>query len=149
MSGTHQILVVDDSDETVAYFTEILEEYGYEYAVARDGKAALEAIRNNRPDLVLLDVMMPRRSGVSVFQKINRDPDLKGIPIIIITGASRATGVEMSTGEETPKKTYEDDLAREFGIQLREQLQNLAPQGFLEKPVKPEQLISKIKSLLG
>ena len=149
MSDTHRILIVDDSDEIVAYYTEILEEHGYEYSVANDGKTAIESMRKNRPDLVLLDVMMPRKNGIAVFKKMKQDPELEGVPVVIITGASRATGVEMTTGEANPKQTYEDDLAREFGVQLREQLQNIAPQGFLEKPVEPEQLISKIRSLLN
>ncbi len=148
MPNAHRILIVDDSDEIVAYFTEVLEEHGYEYSVAQDGKTAIESMRQNRPDLVLLDVMMPRKSGVAVFNKMRQDPELAGVPVVIITGASKATGVEMTTGEENPKKTYEDDLVREFGLKLREQLMNLTPQGFLEKPVEPEQLISKIKSLL-
>ena len=149
MPNTHKILVVDDSDEIIAYFTEILEEHGYEYFVAQDGKTAIELMRQNRPDLVLLDVMMPRKSGIAVFNKMKRDPELAGVPVVIITGASKATGVEMTTGEENPKETYQDDLAREFGVQLREQLQGLTPQAFLEKPVEPEQLISKIRSLLN
>ncbi len=148
MPNAHRILIVDDSDEIIAYFTEVLEEHGYEYSVAQDGKTAIESMRQNRPDLVLLDVMMPRKSGVAVFNKMRQDPELAGVPVVIITGASKATGVEMTTGEEDPKKTYEDDLVREFGLKLREQLLNLTPQGFLEKPVEPEQLISKIKSLL-
>jgi two-component system phosphate regulon response regulator PhoB len=149
MSGTHRILVVEDSDENLAYVSEILEEHGYEYAVAQDGKAAIEAMRNNRPDLVLLDIMMPRKSGVAVFQQMKRDPNLEKVPVIIITGASEATGVEMKTGAEKPKQSYDDDLARGFGIQLREQLQNLTPEAFLEKPVEPAMLIAKIRSLLG
>jgi CheY-like chemotaxis protein len=106
-------------------------------------------MRENRPDLVLLDVMMPRKNGIAVFKKMRQDSELEGVPVVIITGASEATGVEMTTGEENPKQTYEDDLAREFGVKLREQLQNLKPQGFIEKPVEPEQLISKIRSLLN
>jgi len=148
MSNTHRILIVDDSDEIVAYFTEILEEHGYPYSVAQDGKTAIELMRQNRPDLVLLDVMMPRKSGIAVFNKMKKDPELQKIPIVIVTGASEATGVAMTTGEEDPKESYQDDMTREFGVQLREQLQNLTPEGFLEKPVEPEQLISKIRSLL-
>jgi two-component system phosphate regulon response regulator PhoB len=149
MSNTHHILVIDDSDEIIAFFTEVLEEHGYEYSVAQDGKKALELMNEKRPDLVLLDVMMPRKSGIAVFNRMKKDPELEKIPVVIITGASQATGVEMTTGEETPKETYQDDLTREFGVQLREQLNNLEPQGFLEKPVEPEQLISKIRSLLN
>ena len=149
MPNAHHILIVDDSDEIVAYFTEILEEHGYEYSVARDGKSAIESMRQNRPDLVLLDVMMPRKSGIAVFKNMKKDPELAAVPVVIITGASEVTGVEMTSGEANPKETYQDDMTREFGVQLREQLKNLTPQGFLEKPVEPGQLISKIRSLLN
>jgi CheY-like chemotaxis protein len=149
MSGAHHILVVEDSDESIAYMSEILEEHGYQYAVAQDGKAAMDAMRNKRPDLVLLDIMMPRKSGISVFQQMKRDPNLDKVPVVFVTGASEVTGVEMKTGQEKPRQTYDDDLAREFGLQLREQLSGLKPDGFLEKPVEPARLISAIESLLA
>jgi len=85
MPDAHHILVVDDSDEIVAYYTEILEEHGYRYSVAQDGRTAIESMKQNRPDLVLLDVMMPRKSGVGVFKKMKKDPDLASVPIVIIT----------------------------------------------------------------
>ena len=148
MSNTHRILVVDDNDEIITYFTEILEEHGYEYSVAQDGKTAIESMRQTRPDLVLLDIMMPRKGGIAVFNRMKKDPELATVPIVIVTGASKETGVQMTTGEERPKENYQDDMTREFGAQLRERLQNLTPDGFLEKPVEPEQLISAIRSLL-
>jgi len=149
MPDARRILIVDDSDEIVAYFSEILEEHGYQYVVARNGKEAMEAMKSFRPDLVLLDVMMPRKSGIAVFQQMKKDPGLEKIPIVIVTGASEVTGVDMKSGEEKPKETYDDDLTREFGAQLREKLQSLTPDAFLEKPVEPEALVSKIESLLG
>ena len=149
MPNTHRILIVDDNDEIVAYFSEILEEHGYEYSVAQDGKKAIELMGTSRPDLVLLDIMMPRKGGIAVYNRMKKDPELAAVPIVIVTGASVETGVQMKTGEENPKENYQDDMTREFGVQLRERLQNLTPDGFLEKPVEPEQLISKIKSLLN
>jgi CheY-like chemotaxis protein len=148
MDGARRILIVDDSDEVVAYFSEILESHGYEYQVATNGKDALEALRTHPPDLVLLDVMMPRKSGIAVFHQMKRDPSLEGIPIIIVTGASQVTGVDMTSGEEKPRTTYDDDLTREFGSRLREQLQGLTPDAFLEKPVEPSVLVAQIESLL-
>jgi CheY-like chemotaxis protein len=149
MPDTRRILIVDDSDENIAYFSEILESQGYEYMVAKDGKEAMEVMKNNRPDLVLLDIMMPRRSGVVVFQQMKKDDGLASIPIVIITGASEVTGVDMKSGEEKPRETYDDDLTRGFGARLREKLQSLTPEAFLEKPVEPEALVSKIEELLG
>jgi two-component system phosphate regulon response regulator PhoB len=149
MPDRHRILIVDDSDEVVAFYTEVLEANGYEYAVARNGREAIEAMKASPPELVLLDVMMPRKSGIAVFQQMKKDPNLEKIPIVIITGASEVTGVDMRSGSEQPKQTYDDDLTREFGAQLREKLQSLTPDAFLEKPVEPEALVAKIESLLG
>jgi len=149
MSNTHRILIVDDSDEDVAYYSEILEEQEYEFTIAKDGKEAMEVMRNNPPDLVMLDIMMPRRSGVVVFQQMKRDPNLEKIPIVIISGASMVTGVDMKSGDAQPKTTYDDDLTREFGALLREKLQSIKPDAFIDKPVEPAILVAKIKSLLG
>jgi len=148
MPDTHRILIVDDSEENVTYFSEILEEHGYQYSVARDGKEAMEAMKKHRPDLVLLDIMMPRRSGVVVYQQMKKNAELETVPIIVVTGASEVTGVDMKSGEEKPKETYDDDLTRGFGTLLREKLQSMKPDAFVEKPVDPAVLIARIEELL-
>lgn len=148
MPQDKNVLIVDDSEESVVFLSEILEEHGYPYRVARNGKQALKAMRESRPDLVLLDVMMPQKGGVAVFQEMKKDPELKGIPILIITGASEATGVDMKTGEEKPKESYADDFTRRFGIEVREQLQSLTPEAFIEKPIDPKIIGEKIKEVL-
>jgi len=149
MPDTRRILIVDDSNEQIAYYSEILEAGGYEFMVAKDGREAMDIMKANTPHLVLLDVMMPRKSGIAVFQQMKRDPNLEKIPIIIITGVPEVTGVDMKTGQERPKETYQDDMLREFGSMLREKLQSLTPDDFIEKPVEPAVLIAKIESLLG
>lgn len=149
MPDTRRILIVDDSNEQIVYYSEILEAGGYEFMVAKDGREAMDILKTNTPHLVLLDVIMPRKSGIAVFQQMKRDPNLEKIPIIMITGASEVTGVDMKSGEERPKETYQDDMSREFGSMLREKLQGLTPDGFIEKPVEPAVLIAKIESLLG
>ena len=77
MSDRHRILIVDDSDEVVAFYTEVLEANGYEYAVARNGKEAIEAMKASPPELVLLDIMMPSKSGIAVFQQMKKHQDLE------------------------------------------------------------------------
>ena len=95
MSDAKEVLIVDDSEENVDFMAEILEDQGLPFRVARNGKEAMEALGEKRPDLVLLDVMMPRKSGLKVFQEMKRDSELDGIPIIIVTGLSGATGVDI------------------------------------------------------
>jgi len=149
MSGPKEILIVDDSEVNVVFLSQIVENNGHRFRVARNGKEANMAIKERRPDLVLLDIMMPRKSGLAVFQEMKEDPDLKEIPIIIITGASEITGVDLKTGEEAPKETYGDDVGRRFGVVLHEKLKGLTPDGLIEKPIDPTLLSEKIKELLS
>ncbi len=149
MPQDKDLLIVDDSEESVVFLSEILEEHGYPYRVARNGKEAIKAMREKRPDLVFLDVMMPQKGGIAVYNEMQRDPELKDIPILIITGASEATGVDMRTGEEKPKESYEDDFTRRYGENVRGQLQSLAPQDFIEKPIDPRVIGEKLEELLG
>jgi CheY-like chemotaxis protein len=148
MSNARNILIVDDNEEQVAFLSQILENNKYQYAVARDGAEALNKMQASPPALVLLDIMMPRKSGATVFQQMKKSPDLKSIPVIIITGASQVLGVDMKTGQHKPKESYEDDFSRSFGTVLQEALQGLSPPALIEKPVDPPALIAKIRELL-
>jgi CheY-like chemotaxis protein len=150
MSNVRNILIVDDNEEQVAFLSQILDNNKYQYAVARDGVEALAKMQASPPALVLLDIMMPRKSGVNVFQQMKKSPDLASIPVIIITGASQVLGVDMKTGEHKPKgkESYEDDFSRSFGAVLQEAVQGLSPPALIEKPIDPPALIAKIRELL-
>jgi len=148
MSNVRNILIVDDNEEQVAFLSQILDNNGYQYAVAHNGVEALAKMQASPPALVLLDIMMPRKSGVNVFQQMKKSPDLASIPVIIITGASQVLGVDMKTGEHKPKESYEDDFSRSFGAVLQETLQGLSPPALIEKPIDPPALIAKMRELL-
>ena len=148
MSEAKEVLIVDDNEANVIFLAQILEDNGFRFRVARDGKEALAALEESPPDLVLLDVMMPRKSGVHVFSHMKGEPDLSGIPVIFITGATEATGVSVKTGEVRPKETYGDDLARGMGTALHDALKEAKPDGFIEKPIEPQSLVAKVKELL-
>ncbi|MBU0742419.1 response regulator [bacterium] len=143
------VLIVDDSEECVIYLTEILEEMGCPYRVARNGKEGMQAVRDKRPDLVLLDLMMPQKGGIAVYQEMKRDPELEKVPIFIITGASEATGVDMISGEPLPTESYGDDFTRRFGVKVHGQLKSLAPDVFIEKPIDHEDVARRIKDVLS
>ena len=149
MPEPKEILIVDDSEANVAFLSQIVEDNGHQFRVARNGQEANAAMKERRPDLVLLDLMMPRKSGINVFQEMKEDPDLSEILIIIITGASEVTGVDIKTGEEAPKETYGDDVAHRIGAVLHEKLSGLTPDGFIEKPIDPALLSEKIEELLS
>jgi two-component system alkaline phosphatase synthesis response regulator PhoP len=149
MSEEKDVLIVDDNEECVIYLTEILEDLGYPYRVARNGKEGLEAIRAKKPDLLLLDLMMPRKGGIAMYQEMKKDPELEGVPIFIITGASEATGVDMLTGDHEPAADSGEDFQRRFGDRLRDQIQAIAPDVFIEKPIDHEDVARRIKAVLA
>ena len=80
-----KILLVDDSPTAILWQRMILEEDKYEIVVATDGEEGIRVARAERPDLVLLDVMMPRMSGFDALRAIRADDDLRDTPIIMVT----------------------------------------------------------------
>lgn len=80
-----KILVVDDSSTNNTLCKIILEKRGYEAIVLEDGRKAIETIRKERPDLVLLDLMMPEEDGFSILKKINEDKTIAKTPVIIVS----------------------------------------------------------------
>jgi CheY-like chemotaxis protein len=148
MSDPQQILIVEDNPETEIFLSQILEDHGYHYQVARNGLEAISAVRQTRPALVLLDIMMPVKSGIHVFREMKSDLDLENIPIIVVTGMSQATGVDLHTGEKGPKQDEGDVVAQQFGSVLGEKIRELAPDGLVEKPINPAVLIDQIQRLL-
>ena len=84
----NRILIVDDEPNIVVSLEFLMRREGYEVSVARDGEEGLASIRAELPDLVLLDVMMPKLSGYDVCQEVRSDPALAGIRIVLLTAAS-------------------------------------------------------------
>jgi CheY-like chemotaxis protein len=87
MSAT--VLVVDDNEDNVAIVSGILLDRGYEVRIARDGPGALESVRQQRPDVVLLDMMMPGMDGMQVLDHLKRNPGSGSIPVVMVTAKSK------------------------------------------------------------
>jgi CheY-like chemotaxis protein len=149
MSDLTHLLIVEDTEETAVFLSQILEDHGYQYQVARNGVEAISAVRENRPELVLLDIMMPKKSGIHVFREIKSDPDLKDIPVIVVTGLSDVTGVDVQTGQEEPNEDEGDVVAHQLGSVLGDNVRDMRPDGLVEKPINPSALIGQIQSLLS
>ncbi len=90
---TKRILVVDDEPNIVVALEYLMRESGFDVRAARDGDEALAAVADFRPDLVLLDVMMPVRDGYQVVRKIRDNPELAGVKILMLTAKGRETEV--------------------------------------------------------
>ena len=116
------VLIADDEPNIVISLEYLLEQAGYRVVVARDGQEALDAIERERPDLVLLDVMLPRLSGFDVCQKIRENPAMQGVRVMMLTAKGRE--VEMSKGLALGADVYvtKPFSTRELLAQVAEQL---------------------------
>lgn len=93
---TYKILIADDEPNIVLSLEFLMEQNGYQVAVARDGEQALREMAAFQPDLVLLDVMMPLRSGYEVCQRIRENPDWARVKIVMLSAKGR--DLEVSQG---------------------------------------------------
>jgi DNA-binding response OmpR family regulator len=117
------ILVVDDEPNILLSLEYLMEQAGYEVRSARDGEAALAEIERAPPDLVLLDVMMPKRDGFEVCQLIRARPEWRDIKVIMLTAKGR-------------------EIEREKGI-------SLGADDYVTKPFATRELVDKVRQTLG
>jgi CheY-like chemotaxis protein len=113
------VLICDDEEVMRALVRAVLEGEDYAIAEARDGDESLELIRRLRPDLVILDMMMPGRSGLEVLKEIRGDPELAGTPVIMLTARAQASDREAvsraGADRYLPKPFHLADLAAAVG----------------------------------
>ena len=84
----HKIMIVDDDPYIVKYMVDILTDNGYATCYASDGSEALDIVKREKPDLVTLDLEMPNEWGPRFYRKMSKDPELKKLPVIVISGLS-------------------------------------------------------------
>jgi len=121
------VLVVDDEEDIVIYLSTALKASGFNVITARDGFEAIEQVKKLTPDLISLDLVMPKRSGVKFYRELIKNKEWAKIPVLVVTGHAR------------------DDLGKA-------DLKNLimsGPEIYLEKPVMPENYIASVKKLIG
>ena len=95
---SHKVLIADDEPNIVISLEYLMKRAGYDVSVARDGQEAIDAIRRERPRLVLLDVMMPKKSGHDVCQELRADEQLKDTLVLMLTAKGRDTDVDKGLG---------------------------------------------------
>jgi DNA-binding response OmpR family regulator len=95
---SHKILIADDEPNILVSLEYLMQREGYAVSVARDGDEALAAILRDRPDLVLLDVMMPKKSGFEVCQEVRANDATRGTLILMLTAKGRDTDVAKGLG---------------------------------------------------
>ena len=120
------ILVVDDTKSIREIVAFMLRGRGYEVIEAADGQEAREKIKAARPDLVLLDAMLPKVTGFDLCAELKADPDFKSMPILMLTAITKDTG---KSDEYWREKSQADD--------------------FMSKPFKATELVARIEKILG
>jgi twitching motility two-component system response regulator PilH len=126
-----KVLVVDDDPDVRLFSITVLEENGYTPLEATNGEEGMQLIRKELPDLIILDVLMPRESGIRLYRQLKTDKKLDKIPIIILSGITRRSFLRSQKA-----------LTEFGGTEVPE------PKTYLEKPVEPEELAAAIKAAL-
>jgi two-component system phosphate regulon response regulator PhoB len=126
------ILSVDDDPDIVTSVETIIEETGHNAITATNGEEGLAKVRDERPDLVIMDVLMPKQSGIKMYRELKTDEALKHIPVIIHSGIAKRTFLR----SQEALTEFGDDPVPE-------------PAAYLEKPVEPEELAAMITKLIG
>ena len=126
-----KVLVVDDELDMRTFITTLLETNGYKPISAVDGREGLEIARRSRPALIILDVMMPKESGINMYRELKQDPALQGIPVIMLSALSKKTFfhsqkvLDEYRGEQVPE-----------------------PSAYIEKPPEPDELLNAVSHSL-
>lgn len=126
------IMIIEDEADIRDYLMAVLEDNGYRTCSIEEHEAVPEAMAIHKPDMVIMDIMMPKRSGISIYKELRGSPEFSDIPVALITGV--APGIEfMGSGF----RLFVDDPTME------------PPDGFVEKPVDLSVLLRLIENLIA
>ena len=121
------IIITDDDPDIVENLVTILGTQPYRLATARDGKQCLALIKLERPDLLILDMLMPRMDGWGVIRELRSDPLYADLPIMVLT----------TVIEDASRRRYELEVGMEMDVQ-----------DYVQKPAKPAELLQRVEKLL-
>lgn len=124
------ILVIEDEPDVQLYLKTVLEEAGFQVMTADNGKQALDRIKERKPDLISLDLEMPKMRGVKLLEYLQRNPAWANIPFIIVTSHMR---------DDIGKRDMEEMKAKKILI---------GPHAFMEKPIIPDEYVKRIRRAL-
>ncbi len=127
-----KVLVVDDELDMRVFISTLLETNGFKPIRAEDGQQGLALAKQHKPALVIMDVMMPKESGIFLYRELKTDPELRNIPIIVCSALSKKTFFH----SQKVLDEYEGNLLGE-------------PNVYIEKPPEPEELLEAVQQVLG
>ena len=129
---TKHVLIVEDEPDFAALLRSILVNAGYTVATAYNSDEAIAQVRATKPDVITLDMQMPRESGALFYRKLKRDEALRDIPVVVVTGVTR---------DDADMKTLARSLLEPDNVPH--------PEAFLEKPVDGPSLLKTIQEVMS
>jgi twitching motility two-component system response regulator PilH len=127
-----KVLIIDDEDDARAFCSSVVVNSGYEPLIAMNGEEGIRKVREEKPDLVILDVLMPKQSGIRMYRELRTDPQFRGIPVIVLSAIAKKTFLRSQSA-----------LA-EFGDAPVPE-----PEAYIEKPAEPEEMEAMVKKLIS
>jgi CheY-like chemotaxis protein len=124
------VLAVDDDQDHISGVQLVLENAGYRVIDASNGAEGIRRAREEKPALIILDILMQEKDGLTTFEELRADEELSDIPVVMLT----------SVNEKLSFIFTEDDMKAAYGK---------GPSAFFEKPVRPETLLQTVRDLIG
>jgi CheY-like chemotaxis protein len=127
-----KVLIVEDEMDMRIFLTTLLDTSGYKPIIALNGEEGEKKALSERPDLILLDIMMPKEGGVRLYRKLKTNPSLSSIPVLVISAISKKTFIH----SQKTIDSYKGEAIPE-------------PEGYIEKPPDPDELLQEIERILS
>lgn len=121
-----KILIVEDEEDPRKYLELLLKENGFDTVMAEDGLEAMSRVKEHKPDAILLDILMPRETGIKFYRDLKKDPQYSKIPVIVVSGATQYEPLFQLDRKALPK-----------------------PFAFVEKPINKDDLVAKVKEAVA
>ncbi len=145
-----KVMVIDDDKNAVKFLSVLLSENGYEPIVAYDGKEGLQKIEEHDVALIVLDVMMPKKTGFVLFKQLKMRDEYKDIPILMLTAVAASLTELDAEKEDTFERPY-DSLRESLRKAIREMRESgdVRPDMFVDKPVDPDAFVERVRGLIS
>jgi CheY-like chemotaxis protein len=145
-----RVMIIDDDENATKFLSILLEENGYETVTALDGREGVDKLQENPVDLIVLDVMMPKRTGFVVFKQLKRDEKLRDIPVLMLTAVAASLADMDAEADDTFSRPF-DGLRESLRKTIREMREegDVKPDMFVDKPVDPDSFLEKVRELIG
>jgi CheY-like chemotaxis protein len=127
-----KILVIDDEPDICAYLTALLEDNGFEAVSTTDGDAGVALARKDPPALICLDIMMPKRTGIALYEDLKRDPATRNTPVVFISAFNQLQDLQLP-----------QYFRKMVGQSIPE------PEAYFEKPIRPRDFVDTVTAIIG